>query len=384
MRVVVAHSEDVDTASAVGELLRQCDAKLADAGAPGAALLYAPPTADHELLLAKLGERFPGLALIGCSSDASASSALAFREESISLTLFCSKTVGFSAAVARDVSKDPEGAIERAVREAAKGLNEEPALCIILPDSLTTSGARLVLGARRALGSDAVPVVGGFATDHGQHKITYQYFGSEVLSDATPVLLFGGNLLSSHGVAAGWNPVGRQSRVTKVDGSRVLEIEGKPALEFYRYYLGKHALPSPEHPLAVFEDEGGSHYLRAPLGHDADSGSVSFTGEIPLGALVQLTETTRSDILEACERSVEQALESYPGETPQAALFFSCVARKMLLGTHTAREFEILKHLAGDLEISGMYAYGEIAPLRRSGRSYFHNETFVSLILGTA
>jgi hypothetical protein len=386
VRVVVAHSEDVDTGAAVAEVLSQCDAKLGDGPPPSAGLLYAPATADHSLLLKSVGERFPGIALIGCSTDATATSVLAFKEESTSLTLFCSETITFGAAVARDIAKDPVGSTERAVREAVEALGgADPALCILLPEALAANAVRMVEGARRGLGSNAVPVVGGLATDGWKGEWTYQYFGSELLSGTVPVLVFGGKLLASHGVATGWNPVGRRCCVTRVEGNLLFEIDGKPALEFYRHYLGAHGGPSREHPLVVFEEEGGApSYLRAPMAYDEDSGSVSFAGDIPLGALVQLSETSREDVLKACESSVGQALESYPGSSPQAALFFSCAARQIMLGTHTAREFEILAKSAGDMSISGMYALGEIGPHRIGGRSQFHNVTFVSLILGTS
>lgn len=114
---------------------------------------------------------------------------------------------------------------------------------------------------------------------------TYQFFQGEVLSDSIPVLLFSGKLLFSHGVACGWTPISQRSRVTKVDGNVVYEIDGQRALDFYQHYLGEERFASNYaiYALAVFEDQN-HFYLRAPNGYDQQSGSVKFL-DIPEQAL---------------------------------------------------------------------------------------------------
>jgi hypothetical protein len=196
-------------------------------------------------------------------------------------------------------------------------------------------------------------------------------------------LLIAGALHLSHGVASGWVPIGAASVATEVDGNVVRRIGDHTALGFYQHLLGAHLVPSGEHPLAVILDDG-RHYLRAPVGHDLAQGSITFAGTVPPGARVQITTATRDAIIQATERSVARAIDGYTGERPAGALIISCAARKQLLGTRTAEECALLRRSAlGDLPFCGFYAYGELSPLSSGGVSHFHNETFVTLLLGT-
>ncbi|MCZ6528374.1 MAG: FIST C-terminal domain-containing protein, partial [Candidatus Dadabacteria bacterium] len=64
------------------------------------------------------------------------------------------------------------------------------------------------------------------------------------------------------------------------------------------------------------------------------------------------------------------------------AICFSCAARKLVLGTRAHEEFELIQKDYSDLMVTGFYAYGEIGPLRPNTPSRFHNETFISLLIG--
>ena len=65
-------------------------------------------------------------------------------------------------------------------------------------------------------------------------------------------------------------------------------------------------------------------------------------------------------------------------------MFFSCAARKYLLGTRTGEEIGIVESVIGSqVPICGFYGYGEIGPPTTDDPSQFHNETFISLIMGT-
>jgi hypothetical protein len=83
---------------------------------------------------------------------------------------------------------------------------------------------------------------------------------------------------------------------------------------------------------------------------------------------------------------VQGAFAAYPhGKAPEAALIFSCAARKLLLGTRTAEEVGIVREILGDkLPVCGFYGYGEIGPLPGSSdAASYHNETFVCLLVGS-
>ena len=126
--------------------------------------------------------------------------------------------------------------------------------------------------------------------------------------------------------------------------------------------------------------------MRAPSGiYDKTTGSITFFGTVPEKTVVHITETTHDDILSASQQSTQQALASYPGKSPAAALFFSCASRRQISGSRTQEEYKQAQHLLGPmLPICGFYTNGEISPLQKQGDTYMHNETFITLLLGDA
>lgn len=386
-QAVVGHSNDPDSVAAVSEILEQCEISL-EGKIPQAGILFASPEFDHAIILEQICQTFPGIQLIGGTSDGEISSLLEFQQDSATLILFCSDEVEFTAAVGRQVSQNPIAVTQQTAEFAKAKTALPPRLCITVPESLTTSGVTILEGLKQGLGQH-IPVVGGTTGDQWQFQATKQFFGMEVLNDAVPILLLSGNLKFGYGVSSGWHPVGKQGTVTKVKGNVLYEVDGQPILEVYQSYLGD-MRPSPEYRLAVYEPEGIHWYMRSANGqYDNTSGSIAFFADIPEQSVVQIVNATRDEIVTAAQLSIEQALSRYPGHQPAAALMFSCTGRLYVLGTRAKEEFERVQaslnaHLSTNVQLPccGFYTYGEIAPLKLQGDSRFHNETFVTLLIG--
>lgn len=227
------------------------------------------------------------------------------------------------------------------------------------------------------------PILGGTAGDQLRVKKTYQFYKDQVLSNAAPFLIFFGPLLASFSVESGWKPIGEKGKATKINGNILYEIDGKPATNYFQHYL-KIELSEivPEYPLAVYVDETENFYLRNPIFFDSDDGSVSFFGDIPENATVQITHVERDGIINATGSSISNAQKNYPGTTPELAICFSCAGRKLVLGTRANEEIQLIQKKHPNLIVAGFYAYGEIAPLMSNTPSRFHNETFISLLIG--
>ncbi|MBX2866305.1 MAG: FIST C-terminal domain-containing protein [Leptolyngbyaceae cyanobacterium MAG.088] len=381
LKAVVGHSNDPDTGFAIAEVLEQCVTALADSK-PQAAILLAAVDFDHTEILKKIYQTFPDIQLIGGTTDGEISSVLEFQQDSIVLMLLCSDEVKFHAAVGRQVSSDPVNIAQQTVKAAQAQCERPTALCVTTPESLTTSGLLILEGLQKALG-ETVPIVGGTTCDQWEFQQTYQFFGQEVLSDALPILLLSGPVLLGYGVSTGWLPIGKKGKVTKVDGNVLHEVDGQPVLEFYRDYLGD-IRPSPAYRLAVFEPNQDSWYMRTSNGtYDSESGSITFFADIPPQSVVQVVRSSRDEMVGSVNSSMRQALEHYPGMNPTVALLFSCTGRMRVLGTRTQEEYQVLqKEIPADVTCAGFYTYGEIAPSRSGGVAQFHNETFVTLLLG--
>jgi hypothetical protein len=380
---VVGHSEEADADAAVAEILQQCKSRL-DGTVPKAGLLFAAIDFDHQTLLCEIARTFPGMELIGCTTDGEISSELGFREDSATLILFASDTVDITAGVGRGLSGDVAGACRSAVEAAKAKTNKPPRLCIATPEGMTAEGHSVTATLQHAVGHD-IPLFGALAGDQWRLKSTSQFYGTEVLSDSIPVLLLCGELHFSYGVATGWRQVGEVGRVTRATGAVVHEIDGKPAIDFYRKYLGPGTKPTAEVPLAILNTGDASEYLRASWGVvEETTGAVTFLATVPEGARVRLTLATRDEILTGCGESLAIAKSNLPaGAQPAAALFFSCAARKVLLGTRTQEEIRLIRGVLGDLvPICGFYGYGEISPnMGDPTGTKYHNESFVTLLI---
>ncbi len=338
LKIAVGHSIDPDSQEAVLEVLEQCH-KTLEGSTPQAGVLFAAVDFDHALILKCLDEAFPNLELIGSTTDGELSSVLEFQQDSITLMLFCSDEIEIRAAVGRNVSRDPVTISQQAVESAKATLTSPPQFCITTPESLTTSATAILEGL--TLGMGTAPVFGGAAADQSQGKQVYQFYKTEVLDDAVPVLVFAGNILFSHGAASGWKPIGKQGVVTCSERNIIYTIDDQPALAFYQHYFDDFA-PDAAYPLAVFPPGEDRFFLRGSLTHDPVNGSITISGDIPPHAVVQITEATQSDILEASMASFQEAQAAYPGQKPAAGLFFSCAWRRWILGTETEKEYRVI------------------------------------------
>jgi hypothetical protein len=388
-RMAVGHSDDVDLASALEEVFTQCDAGLAGA-APRAALLVSAWGIDHQYAIDRVRARYPGIELGGSSSAGEMSSVLGFREDSIALALFASDSIDIVVGLGRDLVADCLAAARQAVAEATAKTRLPARLCIVMS---TVGGveASVILDALRTALGPGVPIIGGGAAprDPGaepEGASSREFAGDVLTGDALAILLFAGPLAFSFGVQTGWSVVGPRATITRTSDAGVLEIDGRPALDFYERYVGA-ARPAVANPLAVFEDAAGDRfYLRTPMKYDHERGSIAFFGAVPEGATVQLTMAATDQIFEGAKASFADALAGFPdGARPDGALLFSCATRKFLLGTRAGREIELAREVLGPaVPIGGLYCMGEIAPMASSDQTRFHNATMVSLLLGSA
>jgi hypothetical protein len=386
-KMAVGHSDELDTELAAEELLAQCAEALAGAQAKAGILL-----ASHELegdeLLSFIRAAHPDIELIGCTTLAPISSAAPLTEGGATLTLFASDVIEFGAGFGPSMSTDLVASARAAAEDAAAKSELEPRLCIVTSNVEGLDPTALATAIGDAVG-DGVMVVGGGSVPELPLSSPWvggqQFFGGEVLTDSLPVLLLFGPLKLGVGVAHGWNPVGKEGVVTRVENEVVYEIDGKPVIDFYRHYLGATDAPAPAMPLAVFDESTERLFLRAPVGFDKEKGAAIVLGTVAEGATVRVAMADTEQILEGTRTALSEARECYPeGATPEAALVVSCCTRNWLLGASAGEELKHIRSTLGDdVPVSGFYGFGEIAPLRQGAAPLFHNETCVTLLIGT-
>ena len=387
LKMAIGQTDELDGAFAAEEILKQCTAALGGEK-PQAALLLASHDLDVEEFLSVVTTAHPEMHLIGCTTLGPMSSAADYVEGSTTLTMLASDVLEFTVGLGTDVVADAKSAARQAVEDANGKTDMQPALLIVTPTVEQFDPTAITVEIGDVLGP-TVPVIGGGAVPDIPIVMPWlggiQFFDDQILTNSLPVLLVSGPLKVSIGVAHGWSPVGRAAVVTRSDDYTVHEIDGEPILDFYSRYLGIGSEPAVANPLAILDEDTGHYYLRAPMKYNESDGSATFFGSVPQGATVRLTMATNEEILGGTEASVAEAMANYPEDaTPEAALIASCAVRSMLLGTRTSAEIERIRAgLNHDLPVSGFYAFGEIAPLGLDSTPRFHNETCVTVLIGT-
>lgn len=382
IKVAVGHSEDVESKDAVQEAISQCKKDL-DGLIPQAGIVYSAIDFDYKVILQEINQEYPDIELIGCTTDGEISSTLGCVEDSITLILFYSDTIEIKAGLGRDITNDMDQAAKNAVSEAKSKLSKKEKFCLALSESISIGGVAVIESIKKELGEE-FPIFGGLAADQWNMTKTYQFYKNEVFTDSVQVLIFAGDISFSSGIASGWEPIGKKRKVTKVEGNIVYELDGEPILDFYNHYVGGNFSRVPtEYPLAVFPEGSRKFYIRSPHCFNKEDKSVTFFGDIPKDITVQLVSGTMEKLSSASENAIKEAVANYEGKNPQAALIFTCSARKAILGLNVHKEYSLLiESMPKEFPVCGFYTYGEIAPIENGEQSRFHNGTIVVLLLG--
>ena len=121
MRACVVHSQDVDSVDAVAELIAGAKVALG-ASLPRVAMLFAGIDHDFAIVLEQINAQWPGIALIGCTTDGEMSSHILFAEDSLALVLLSGDDFHAVSGVARSVSTDVAGSIRASANDAVQRL----------------------------------------------------------------------------------------------------------------------------------------------------------------------------------------------------------------------------------------------------------------------
>ncbi|HWQ61757.1 MAG TPA: FIST N-terminal domain-containing protein, partial [Negativicutes bacterium] len=328
---------------------------------------------------------YPAIQLVGCTTDGELSSAEGFTEDSLTLMVIASDTVEIRAGFAREAARRGEEAGREAAMSARSGLlrqTGEERFAIILADPLNAGISDIDKGIRETLGH-SFPVIGGASSAHSKQRRTFQFCNGLVLTDAVVLLLFAGPVVFSCGIKGGHSPLGPMELVTMAKNNVLYRIDDKPAVEYFKRYVGNYDLFL-NYCLAVYEKGRDSFYVRSAPSSDPRTGTVTLNGRVPEGSMVQIGTADKKTVLQSCNESILRALESYPGQQPAAALFFSCAGRKMIMGTQIVQEVQAVRQHLPSLPFIGFYCYGEFGPLEIGDPYMFHGTTFVTLLLGPA
>ncbi len=336
--------------------------------------------------LSELIEDYPESIIIGCST---AGEILGTRisDESVSAAIvrFAHTDIRMASAPAHSA----EGSFT-AGQEIARQLKDARLKGIlVLSDGLNVNGSELVRGLNSQVPSPVV-VTGGLAGDGDRFRRTW------VLQDRRPqsgfvtaVGFYGDSIRIGHGSKGGWDRFGPERRVTKSKRNVLFELDGRPALQLYKEYLGERAdgLPATGllFPLALRANQADSKSLvRTILAVDEGEQSLTFAGDIPEGAFAQLMKANFDRLVQGASEAASSTTLPAEGDSSTLAIAISCVGRRLVLGERTEEETEAtLDVLPKGTQQVGFYSYGEISPYT-AGTCDLHNQTMTLTTLSEA
>lgn len=256
-----------------------------------------------------------------------------------------------------------------------KGLNN----VIIISDGQKVNGSELVSGLQDAL-PESVIITGGLAGDGTRFKSTLVGLNESPMEGRLAAIgFYGGHLNICYGSVGGWNSFGHERLITKSSGNILYELDGKPALEIYKSYLGDYAKDLPSSallfPLSVRPDNGSGSVVRTILSISEKDKSLTFAGNMPEGSYARLMKANSDRLIEGASDAAQHTLNQ-KNTQPELAILISCIGRKLVLDQRIEEEVEIVRAVYGQgTAIAGFYSYGEISPTFNFMKCDLHNQT---------
>lgn len=323
----------------------------------------------------KLKEKFPGAHILGSSSSGNVlgkeistyplvATAVKFESSSVQL-----HSVDFVAGMSlQKLSSELVGKLEK------EGLKH----VFILSEGLKLNGSELVRGINESL--EGVSVTGGLAGDGTRFQETFVLCDDVAKEGRIAALgFYGENLVVSSGCFGGWSEFGVHRVITKSKENVLYEIDGEPALDLYRRYLGEYADELPNSglrfPLSIKKEGSDVEVIRTLLGIDEEAKSITFAGDVPVGYSARLMKPDIDKLIDGAGKAASEI--KIVNDKPALGLVVSCVGRKIVLGQIIDEELEeVAEVLGASVNLVGFYSYGEIAPFVKNRlQCELHNQT---------
>lgn len=257
---------------------------------------------------------------------------------------------------------------------------EELKHVFVLSDGLNINGSELVKGLNINL-PEEISVTGGLAGDGADFKETFIVTeNAESQSKIVAALGFYGNSIKiGYGSLGGWDSFGIERLVTKSKNNVLFELDGKPALDLYKSFLGEeYAKDLPASgllfPLNLRIKQDDTPVVRTILAIDKNTQSLTFAGDIPEGSYVRLMKANFDRLINGAVGAANSTLLN--NSNPELAILISCVGRKLVLKQLIEEEVEGVSEVLGkNTTLCGFYSYGEISPFSKDAKCELHNQT---------
>ncbi len=275
-----------------------------------------------------------------------------------------------------DNVKGNESAAGKRIREYLDSVPDIKAAEFILPG--TELETKALFDEISACRSDIL-IFGGYSGGHAMNAAVHYAFDADGIKyDAIFVTVFAGeNIHIDMDKVIGWEALGVPFTVTKADGHRLIELDGRPASEIYERFLHidrrlqNNAQEGYTFPLLA--EYKGDEWLRSAI-HIEEDGSLNLHGHVEEGMEIQLSYGNPVTIV----NKVNERLKAVRSFKPQVVLIYSCIVRKTFWDNYMDLELVPYEKLCST---AGFYTWGEIMRNMNTGEIVEHNVTQLSIAM---
>jgi hypothetical protein len=239
-----------------------------------------------------------------------------------------------------------------------------------------------------------VPVFGTLSVDDSldQYDRSMSVYNKEASKHELSYVLFFGDVNPRFFVASvpiQTNVVDTNAVITRADGQIIYEVNNVSVYDYFesvgfasdgKLTQGVYFLPL----LLTVQDPDGMKrtFVRAILDFAPD-GSTTCRGKVVEGATITFGSLQAADILKATSDIVAKINQE---KDVTVALFFSCLIRRLCIGSDHLKELAVIKDsLRDDIPFMASYSGGEICPVgcNKKGEynNSFHNYSLVACLL---
>lgn len=277
----------------------------------------------------------------------------------------------------------------QALGEALRAANPMLKMVYFLAPGIDIDDDQCIAGLESVLGPE-VTIFGATSADNMRGIISYQIIDDQVYEHAAFAVGFSGADLdlvtqATHGFIA----VGDPLVVTRSQGNRIIELNGRPAWTAYteRLQLPETATCGDTIPIGALAEAlpaelaaeyGNDHILRVVTKREAD-GSMHYATRVSEGTELFLTVRDEDRIFSDMDRMMAQMVERIAGRQILGVFHADCLARGRFLFNRIMKD-ELVSRMQYPLSDNGevppwlgMYGFGEFA--RLGGKNTYHNYT---------
>jgi hypothetical protein len=255
----------------------------------------------------------------------------------------------------------------------------------VLSEGSFVNGSSLIKGLENDIDLE-VSITGGMCGDDARfEKTVASYKENPKEGEVILIGFYGDTLEISYASFGGWIPFGPERIITKSEANILYEIDGQPALDLYKKYLGEKASELPQasllYPLNVTPEGKKEPVVRTILNINTDDQSMILAGDVPMNSRVQLMMASVDGIAAGAQIAAEFAMKNRK-TNPELAILVSCIGRKLVMNQRVEEEVEHVRETIGEkIPMTGFYSYGEMAPFNESTSCELHNQTMTLTLI---